>query len=170
MQRLFTIKKYNSILKKSSNTEKGSNDRSSVASSIRNRPTLVNRETACIEEFIKNNKAPKKENETSVQLEKRKTKIKKEKDALKAGKTIKTKGLKISNKQEKEFMRFLKEYKELTNIDFLDVNYLEYYIKLYNHCNKSDKLPIITLLKVDTIEKGELLKSYLNIITKINFK
>jgi hypothetical protein len=150
---------------------KSINDRkSSIANSILNRETITkSNQHMCMETYIASNKQPKKEIETKSQLEKRKTKIKKEKDLIKDGKKLKQQGLKLNIDQEKGFCRFLKEYKEVTDTAFLDANFIEYYIKLYNNCNKQQKLPIIGIFSVDTIEKGELLKQYLNIITKINF-
>lgn len=145
--------------------------KNSLANSILNRPTITkSNQQMCMETYIASNKQPKKEIESKSQLEKRKTKIKKEKDLIKDGKLVKQKGLKLNVEQEKGFCKFLKEYKEVTETSFLDANFIEYYIKLYNNCNKQQKLPIISIFSVDTIEKGELLKQYMNIITKINFR
>lgn len=135
------------------------------------RSTIVSNERSCIEEYLKDNTSkPKKAVESKSDLEKRKTKINKEKDILKKGKTIKEKGIKLTNYNEKKFTLFLRRYKEITATDFLNGDFLEYYIKLYNHCNPTEKLTIITPITVDTIEKGALLKQYLDIITNINFK
>lgn len=152
-----------------SKTKSDHNLRSSISSSIRNRPTIVKSNSQlCIEKYLQGNKTPKKEKETDGQLQKRKTKIKKEQQLIKDGKPIKQKGLILSKEQEDKFILFIKEYKELTNINFIDGNLMEYYIKFYNHCHTKIKLPVISPKTIDSIEKGVLFKQYSKLFLKIN--
>lgn len=151
------------------NLSKNDNIRSSISSSIRNRPTIVKSNSQlCIEKYLQGNKNQKKEKETDAQLQKRKTKIKKEQQLIKDGKTIKQKGLILSKEQEDKFISFIKEYKEFTNTNFIDGNLMEYYIKFYNHCHIKIKLPVISPKTIDSIEKGELFKQYSKLFLKIN--